>query len=300
MAKKTLISPEDQSVTFVELFFDLVFVFAITQITSLLHINLDATHILQALIIFWLIWWSWTQFTWTLNTIDTTNPQIEFIILLSTAIAFFMAIAIPEAFGDRAVLFAITYTLTRLIGLSLQLKVADALGQTEIVRMWVLTSFVGLGFVVIGSVLGGDLQYIFWILAIIADLFAANSGASGDWTINTGHFAERHGLIVIVALGESLIVAAGGLVHQPLNSELVVAGVLSVSLTCALWWSYFIKPKAILEVAIEGATGPERAMIVRDVYSLAHFPMIAGIIVYALAIEEVISHLWERKNTECN
>ncbi len=290
MSSKSILAPEDQSVTFVELFFDVVFVFAVTQITLLLHEHLDYSHLIQATLIFWLIWWSWQQFTWALNTIDTTNPYVEFLTLLSTAIAFFMAVAIPEAFNDRGILFASTYVGTRIIGLSLQFKVSDELGQRDIVKRWASISAIGLLFVLIGPVIGGNSQFLFWGIALILDLTAATTSAQETWAINTDHMAERHGLIIIIALGESLIVAAAGLTDHSLNFNLYMVGATSVLLTCALWWSYFIKPKPVLESAMEKTVGAERAAMTRDAFSLAHFPMVAGIIGFALAIEEAIAH----------
>ncbi|MHA2029428.1 MAG: low temperature requirement protein A [Candidatus Kariarchaeaceae archaeon] len=298
MTSRSILSPEDQSVTFVELFFDLVFVFAVTQITLLLHEHFDYRHLAQATLIFWLIWWSWQQFTWALNTIDTTNIYVEFLTLLSTAIAFFMAIAIPEAFGDRGILFASTYVVTRVIGLSLQFKVSDELGQRDIVKRWASLSAIGLLFVFIGAMIGGNSQFLFWAIALILDLTAATTSAQETWAINTDHMAERHGLIIIVALGESLIVAAAGLTDHTLNSDLYMVGAISVLLTCGLWWSYFIKPKPVLETAMERTVGAERAVMTRDAFSLAHFPMVAGIIGFALAIEEAIAHPNESLSTE--
>lgn len=291
MSKKSLISPEGQSVTFVELFFDLVFVFAITQITASIHGHLDFEHILQAVLIFWLIWWSWTQFTWTLNNLDTTNPIIEFVTLMSTAVAFFMAIAIPDAFGDRALLFGVTYIITRSIGLSFQIFVPESIGKDTVVKRWVVTSFAGLALVFIGSYVGGNLQYALWTATILLDLFAASSASSGEWNIQVEHFTERHGLIIIIALGESLIVAAAGLIgDRTLDSDLIWISIFVVSTTCALWWSYFVNIKPVLDKTMEGTHGNERASFGRDVYSLSHFPMLAGIIGFALIIEEAIAH----------
>ena len=120
MAAQNLTSPEDQTVTFVELFFDLVFVFSVTQVVGLLHDGLNWLVVGQAILVFWLVWWAWTQFTWTLNAADTTHTWVQIGTLAATSVAFFMAVALPQAFGDRALWFALTYILVRVIGLSLQ------------------------------------------------------------------------------------------------------------------------------------------------------------------------------------
>ena len=210
MRSQMISSPDDQSVTFVELFFDLVFVFSVTQIVGLLHEGLDWQVVGQVILVFWLVWWAWTQFTWTLNAADTTHPWVQFGTLLATAVAFFMAVALPGAFGDRALWFAITYVLVRAIGLILQAWVTseDPL-QKAAVRIWIIVSLGGLAAVLLGGLIGGAMQYWLWAAAIVLDLIAgAIGGRLEGWNLHPEHFAERHGLFVIIALGETLIVAA--------------------------------------------------------------------------------------------
>ncbi|MCH8908291.1 MAG: low temperature requirement protein A [Candidatus Heimdallarchaeota archaeon] len=284
-------SPGDQKVTWVELFFDLVFVFAVTQVVVLLEHDLSGRTIVQAILIFWLIWWSWTQFTWTLNLMDTTHSFVQFITLVTTAVAFLMATTIPRAFGGRALWFAIPYVLTRVIGLSLQIKIADTQKQKDAVRIWLFGSLGGLTSVVVGGFVGGDLQYVFWILTIILDFIAAILGArGGGWELYPEHFSERHGLIMIIALGESLIVAAGGLVNEEFNLRVIGIGMLALAMICALWWSYFVKTQPILEHAMGITPAVERGKLARDAFSLFHFPMLAGIISYTLAVDSAIAH----------
>ena len=124
--QRSIVSPEDQRVTFVELFFDLVFVFSVTQVVGLLHHHLDWTGVGQTILVFWLVWWGWTQFTWALNAADTTHPSVELATLVATAVAFFMAAGIPNAFSGGALWFAIPYVLVRVIGLGLYVRVSWA------------------------------------------------------------------------------------------------------------------------------------------------------------------------------
>ena len=119
VAHKSLLSPENQKVTFVELFFDLVFVFSVTQVVKLLHDGFNGIAIAQAVLVFWLVWWAWSQFTWSLNAADTTHPIVQLSVLAATGVAFFMAVAVPEAYGDRSLWFAVTYVLVRAIGMIL-------------------------------------------------------------------------------------------------------------------------------------------------------------------------------------
>jgi low temperature requirement protein LtrA len=162
MRSQSITSPKDQNVTFVELFFDLVFVFSVTQVVGLLHRGLDWIVVGQAILVFWLVWWAWTQFIWALNAADTTHPLVEVGTLFATAVAFFMAVALPGAFQDRAIWFAFTYILVRVIGLTLYAWVAsENPTQRAAVRTFALVSVGGLGAVLIGSIVGGTLQYWF-------------------------------------------------------------------------------------------------------------------------------------------
>lgn len=292
MRTQTIVSPEDQNVTFVELFFDLVFVFSVTQVAGLLHSGLDWIIVGQAILVFWLVWWAWTQFTWALNAADTTHTLVEVGTLLATAVAFFMAVALPDAFHDRAIWFAITYVLVRVIGLALYARVAsEDPAQRVAVRTFALVSVGGLVAVLIGSILGGTLQYWFWGGAILLDVFAAAVGGQREgWNLHPDHFGERHGLFVIIALGETLIVAAGRVTDASWTGILIAVAILAVAITCGLWWSYFPRAKPVLEQALESVRGAEQSTLARDVFSLIHFPMLCGIIAYAFAVEETAAH----------
>ncbi len=278
--------------TFVELFFDLVFVFSVTQVVGLLHHGLDWISVGQALLVFWLVWWAWTQFTWTLNAANTTHPVIQLGVLVGTALAFFMAVALPEAFQERSVWFGVTYVLVRALGLTLQAWVASTdPTQRSAVRTFTLVSLGGLAAVLTGAILGGGLQIWLWGAAILLDILAAAVGGQLEgWNVHAEHFAERHGLFVIIALGETLIVAASG-VSAALNSaQALLVAVLAVALTCSLWWSYFPRVKPVLDHAVASKSGPVKTRLARDVFSLFHFPMLCGVIAYAVTIELAVAH----------
>jgi len=292
MRSQSITSPEDQNVTFVELFFDLVFVFSVTQIVSLLHGGLDWQVVGQAILVFWLVWWAWTQFTWALNAADTTHALVDLGTLLATAVAFFMAVALPSAFGERALWFAITYVLVRAIGLALYAWVAsEDPALKSAVRFWITVSLGGLVAVVLGGLLGGSLQYWLWAVAILLDVIAAViAGRFEGWNLHPDHFAERHGLFVIIALGETLIVAAARVSGADWTGSLLTVAILAVAVTCGLWWSYFPRAKPVLDRAVETASGAEQTELGRDVFSLFHFPMLCGVIAYAFVVEEAAAH----------
>ena len=292
-ARASIVSPDGQSVTFVELFFDLVFVFSVTQVAHLLGHHLDWTGIAQAVLVFWLVWWAWTQFTWALNAADTTNEVVELGTLLATGVAFFMAVSLPGAFGDNAIWFAVPYVAVRVIGLGLYTWVAWVAdpSQHAAVRSFALMSVGGLVAVLAGAIAGPPTLYWLWGLAILLDVIATLVGGEAEgWNLHPEHFGERHGLFVIIALGETLIVAGGGLIGIEITPTALAVGALTVATVCALWWSYFGSAKSLLDRALEEAEATSQTKLARDAYSLGHFPMILGVIGVAASLVTIVGH----------
>ena len=290
-AGKKWTTKEAQGATFVELFFDLVFVFAVTSVTGLLLNNLNWRGVGHSILILWLVWWAWTQFTWTLNPADTNHPAVRVITLTATAAAFFMAQAIPDAFTSAGAWFAFAYVIVRSLGLGLQLGLNFQIRENaRAVAGWVAGSGLGLVVVVAGGLLPSPWREILWTTAVIADLLSASRAGRGRWSLHAGHFAERHGLIVIIALGESLIAAGLALGHVPRDMTFMIGTAATVMAICALWWIYFGLAKDELEVHLESRTADEVGREARNIYSWGHLPIIAGIIAFAVAIEQVLTH----------
>jgi low temperature requirement protein LtrA len=285
-------APEAQPVTFVELFFDLVFVFAVTEVTALTAEHLDPGGVARSAVLFWLIWWAWTQFTWTLSPADTQHTVVRALTLAATAAAFVMAASIPNAYEDGPFWFAVPYVLIRALGLGLQVRVdKERSVDGAMSTTWVWVSTVGLGVVLLGGAVDDPARTWVWVAAIVIDLVAAGL-AAGDavWDLDTAHFSERHGLFVIIALGESLIVAGTTVASDERSNALAMAagGVLVVA--CLLWWTYFGQLKETMEQAFAAAPPEEVGAVARDAYSLGHFPLICGIILFAVAVKEEIHH----------
>lgn len=290
---KSLAVPHDnQSADFVELFFDLVFVFAITQITHLTVDHLGVAQVLKSALVFWLLWWGWTQFTWALNAANTRHPVVRMVTLIATAVAFVMATAIDQVFTDGVMWFAVSYVLIRLLGLGLFLVVTrrGAEHRSAVVG-WALLSLAGMTTVLV-STLVSETARLWWLLATIGLDMGAGfiAGRSEGWYLRVGHFVERHGLIVIIALGESLIVAASAVTAEERSLDLLVSGGLVVLVTCLLWWSYFAWTQEHIEEALLEKTGATRARLARDVFSFMHFPLICGIIGVAIGFEKILGH----------
>ena len=291
-AAKPILAPDDQAVSFAELFFDLVFVFSVTQVVHLLHGAFDWVHVGRAILVFWLVWWAWTQFTWALNAANTEHHLIQLATVVATALAFFIAVSVPQTFTSFSWWFAFSYVAVRLIGLLIYLWVSWG---NRIMRKAVLTfsiiSISGLISVIVGGILGGEVQYWLWGLAILLDILAASIGANNEgWGLYPKHFAERHGLFVIIVLGETLIVAASAVAEESWNSHLLIIAMLAVGITACLWWLYFVRIKGQLEHAMNQQEGAAQSSMGRDVFSLLHFPMLCGLVIYAYAIEEAMVH----------
>lgn len=301
MTDIALVSPEDQRVTFVELFFDLVFVFCVTQVVQLLGQGVTPAALGEAVLVFWLVWWGWTQYTWALNAADTTHPLIALATLLATAVAFFLAIAIPGAFHGGGLAFAVSYVLVRGIGLLLYGEVASAAApeQHAAVKVFTVLSLGGLAAVLAGGFFTGPAQYALWTAAIVLDLVAALVGGRAEgWNLHPEHFAERHGLFVIIALGESLIVAGAGVAGEDWDAATLLVAIPAVAVTCALWWTYFVRSKPRLDKALERTRGRVQSEMGRDVFSLIHFPILCGVIAYAAFVEYAVHHPTGAPSTE--
>jgi len=242
-------------------------------------------------IVFWLVWWAWTQFTWALNSADTTHPAIDAVVLAATALAFLMAVTVLDAFGDAGGWFAATYIAVRVVGLALYGRVAwDDVAKRAAVRRFALLSTGGLAAVAAGMV-GGDARAWWWAAAVLLEVVAAvAAGAAEGWDVRPDHFSERHGLFVIIALGESLIVAGAGLTGAERTTQTVAVAILAVAVTCGLWWSYFVTAKPLLDDAIRRRDQADRTHLARDVYSILHFVVVFGVVLLAVALQEAVAH----------
>ncbi|HUP53154.1 MAG TPA: low temperature requirement protein A [Longimicrobiales bacterium] len=288
MPDHSIASPDDQRATFVELFFDLVFVFAVTGVTHYAALHLDALGILRAVAIFWLIWWGWTQFTWALNAANTEHAGVRATTLVATAIAAAMAVSVEGAFSAErgpSVAFAVSYLAVRLIGLGLFLRVVfHDERERSAVSLFAVASVLGLLAVLVGAFLDPSVRLVYWLAAMLLDLGAGwFAGNRRPAAIRPEHFTERHGLIIIVALGESMIVAANGLSVEA-SPQAAVAG-LAVIITCLLWWTYFGWVKGLLEESLVERDRFEGALLARDAHTFGHSPLVGGIIALAVGFE---------------
>jgi low temperature requirement protein LtrA len=202
METRSIQGTEAQGATFVELFFDLVFVFAVTQVTRVLAHDLTWPGVAKALVVFWLVWWAWTQFTWSLNQADTEHASVRLITLVATGLAFVMALTVPIVEDPIGWFFPIAYLLVRTLGIGIQWKLAagdDA--WTGAVRRWTITSSLGLLAVLAAVFIAPEYRFVALGVAALFDISAAVRAGGGEWHLFSSHFSERHGLFVIIVLG---------------------------------------------------------------------------------------------------
>ena len=284
-----------------ELFFDLVYVFAFTQVSRLMAETHSAVGILQALIVLSLMWWTWAGFSWISNQASADQPFLRTVMTLAMIAVFVAALTIPEAYADLEggwsgpMVFAAAYAAVRVIHISLYAIVARgdrALGRQLLLFLIALVPAVSL--IIVGAAVGGSAQIWLWLVAMIYDLGATRLGTviGRGWRLpSVEHWAERHGLVVILALGESIVAIGVGVAREPIDLPIILGSAASVVLSVLLWWSYFARLASYGETALARAPERARATLAADAYSYGHFVIIAGIILTALGIEDAMKHV---------
>ena len=284
----------EHRVTALELFFDLVFVFAITQVTGYLADHSTWEGLLQGLLILAALWWAWAAYAWLTNSLDPEEGAVRLAFFGSMAAMLVVALAVPNAFGGDGVTFAVAYLIVRV--LHLVLYAIGSRGDPEL-RGAVLrigpTAIIGPALLLVAGFLDGAAQLAVWIVALLLDYLGALIGRARGWRVSPEHFVERHGLIIIIALGESIVAIGLGAAGLPLDAGLIAAALLGVVVACSLWWSYFDWVSYVAQARLVESTGVARAALARDLYSYLHLPMVAGIVLFALGLKTTMAHLDE-------
>jgi low temperature requirement protein LtrA len=289
---------EGERVTPLELFFDLVFVLAITQCTALMAADQTWSGLAQGMLVLGVLWWSWVGYAWLTSVVDPEEGAVRFAIFGAMAGFLIAAIAVPNAFGSLGLEFALAYGAVRWAQIALfVLASRDDPALRRSVGGLAVGTAIGVGLLVAASFLDGLAQGGLWALALALDMGGPYMFGSEGWKLVPGHFAERHGLIIIIALGES-IVAIGLGAHAHLTYGIAAAAALGIALAAALWWMYFDVVALVSRRRLVSAPeGRERNELARDSYSYLHFPMVAGIVLGALGLEETLAHVGEHLHT---
>jgi low temperature requirement protein LtrA len=291
---------EDQAaVTPLELFFDLVFVFALTQVTAFMADELSWHGILRGVLVLMLLWWAWTGYAWLANVASADERPIKLAILAGMAAMFVLALCIPEAFDDSPgglrgpVVLAICYLLFRLMHLVMFLIISrDDAGLRKQVLRFAISVTASSAILLVASQFSGWLQTGLWMLALLADYVGTALGGFKGWRLPApGHFSERHGLIIIVALGESIVAIGVGVAQEPITWVIIAASVLGLLLSSALWWTYFDVSALLGEHALTTEPVETRARLARNAYSFGHLPLMLGIVLVAFGLKEVLEYV---------
>jgi low temperature requirement protein LtrA len=287
---------EDFTADPVELFFDLAYVFAFSQLVALLINEPTWAGVGKAALLFALLWLPWQQLTWAANAISGNGRQVRTLFLIATVVSIPMAASTSTAFAGGGPVFAIALTVIMLIGFRMQtMGTTEEIDYRAAAYTWIAPNVVAIAVLVAGSFYDGTARLGFWIGTVAIVLWAMVKAADREWLVRPGHFAERHGLIIIIALGE-VIVAIGIPVVAALEKDgSLAAATLSALLASGafaglLWWAYFDRPSPGLEFAATKLDGRSAGRYIRDVYTWAHAPIVGGIILAAAALEEIALH----------
>jgi low temperature requirement protein LtrA len=282
---------EGERVTPLELFFDLVFVLAITQCTALMSHHPSWSGLAQGLLVLGMLWWAWVGYAWLTSVIDPEEGAVRLVMFGAMAALLIVSLCVPEAFGNLALVFALTYGAVRVahIGLFMLASPEDDALRHSVLGLAASTA-IAIGLLIAASFFDGLAQGALWLLALGLDMGGPYLFGSDGWKLVPGHFAERHGLIVIIALGES-IVAIGVGASGALSLGIATVAVLGVALTAAMWWTYFDVVAIVAGRRLEEAKpGREQNEMARDSYSFLHLLMVAGIVLVALGLKKTIGH----------
>lgn len=304
MRRSRLLGPprptlESHTATPFELFFDLVYVFAVTQVTGYMAHEHDGNGVVQGLILLALLWGTWSAYTWLGNQARADEGILRAAMVVAMGAIFVVALTIPEAWHDAPggldgpIVFVCAYLLVRTVHLTVYIPAAagDAALRHQVGITWV-PMIAGAVLLVTGVILGGDLQTLLFACALVIDWGGIYLiSRSGSWRLHSvGHLTERHGLFIILAIGESVVAIGVGAAQQPISGPLLTASVLGVGVAVCLWWLYFDVVSLAAEQRLLAEQGQARVRLALEAYTYAHFPIVAGIVIAALGVEGVLAH----------
>jgi low temperature requirement protein LtrA len=284
----------EQRVTPLELFFDLVVVFAITQVTELMSNELSWRGMGDGLLVLAAVWWLWTGYAWLTNSLEPEQGLVRAGMFVAMAAMFLVALAVPQAFGAAGVLFGVSYMVVRLINLALYRIAAGEDGDlVRSLRRFAATATIGPMIILVAGFFEGGWRELLWVVALAVIYSGAVIGRGRDRPISPSHFAERYGLIVIIALGESVIALGVGGADLSLDAGIVSASILGIAVITALWWAYFDVYAVLAHRTLSRSHGAAQTQLARDYYRYLHLPMIGGIVLFALGLSKTIENVDE-------
>jgi low temperature requirement protein LtrA len=281
----------EQRVIPLELFFDLVFVFALTQVTALMSNDPTLQGIGRGMLVLAALWWAWAAYAWLTNEIDADEDLPRLAMFISMTAMLIAALAVPNAFGDDGVIFGCAYFVVRVMHIVLFVQATPHLEVHDAIARLARAAIPAPALLIAAGFLDGPVQAALWVVALAVDYAAPLVFGVSGFRVSASHFAERFALIVIIALGESIVAIGVGAAGLGLDIGLVTAAAFGMVIACALWWAYFDWMAIHAERAFRETEGDERARMARDAFSYLHLPMVAGIILVALGIKKALEHV---------
>jgi low temperature requirement protein LtrA len=282
----------EQRVTPLELFFDLVFVFGFTQVTTVFSDDPTWIGLAHGLLILVGLWWAWASFAWLTNTLDPEEAAVWGSMIVAMGAMFVAALAVPEAFGRHGVVFGVAFLLVNVMFLTLfALASRGDRDLLEAILRIAPSALAGAGLILVAGFVHGGARSLIWLAALALGLLAPLLNRLRGWRLRPAHFVERHGLIVIIAIGESLVAIGLGARGTPLGAEVIVAAVLGLAVTASFWLAYFDFFPLRAQQLLSDRSGTERVALARDAFTYLHLPMVAGIVLFAFAMKETLAHV---------
>jgi low temperature requirement protein LtrA len=283
---------ETKRVSPLELFFDLVFVFAITQVTALMADDPTAGGLARGMLVLSAVWWAWAAYAWLTNEVDPDVPGVRIATFAAMVAMLIASLALPEAFGDEALLFAVAYLAIRVLHIALFVAGTEDVAVRQAARTLAPPATIVPAFLIAAAFLDSPAQELVWLAVVVADLFTGGVRGIEGFRLSPGHFVERHGLIVIIALGESIVAIGVGAAGVDLGAGELVAAAFGVIVAAGLWWTYFDRVAPMAEASLEALpAGRERNVLARDSFSYLHLVMVAGIVLFALGAKKTLEHV---------
>jgi low temperature requirement protein LtrA len=277
-----------------ELFFDLVFVFGITQVSTLLGSELTVSGFAKSALVLGLMWWVWSQYTWALNAVDPRRPSVTVAVIFAAGGAFFCAQSIPEVFGNGENWFGVSFAALSALGLLIYW--AGLAGHTEhqqALHTYLPFAAIAPVLVLAGGLLADALRPLFFASALAINIAGAVNAGKSAFRIQTAHFSERYSLIVLIALGEAIVAVGLGTSEVQRNPMFIYSASASLLLIGALYVSYFGWVADATEARLAQTPATQQARLARNLYTFLHYPIVAGIVCIAVATERVVTNARE-------
>jgi low temperature requirement protein LtrA len=284
----------EQEVSPLELFFDLVFVFAITQVTGFISHDATWTRLFEGLAILAALWFAWESFVWLANSAASDEGAVRVVLLSAMGALLVVSLAVPHAFDDDALVFGVAYFAVRAahIGAYVIVSREDPRLRRVVVRL-ATTILPAAALLVVAGVVDGGARTACWIAALTVDYGGLMARGVEGWRVEASHFAERHQLIIIIALGESIVSLGVGASGLDLDAGLIAGALLGIAVAGAMWWAYFDFVALVAERRLRAAPQDERVGMARDSFTYMHLPMVAGIVLFALGVKKTLGHVDE-------